>query len=61
MRPFVRLDEARTRDTGGTGLGLAIVDEIVRTHGGELELDESPEGGLLVRVRLPAAPDGGSG
>ena len=61
VRPFVRLDEARTRDTGGTGLGLAIVDEIVRTHGGVLALDESPEGGLLVSVELPAAPGGGSG
>ncbi|MCB0985651.1 MAG: HAMP domain-containing histidine kinase, partial [Ilumatobacter sp.] len=56
VQPFVRLDEARTRDTGGTGLGLAIVDEIVRTHGGVLALDESPEGGLLVSVELPAAP-----
>ncbi|HYZ34748.1 MAG TPA: ATP-binding protein [Crenalkalicoccus sp.] len=38
---------------GGTGLGLAIARDIVRAHGGEISLEESPLGGLRARVRLP--------
>jgi len=51
--PFVRLEGSRNRDTGGTGLGLSIARSIIRGHGGEIELDNRPEGGLLVRVSLP--------
>jgi signal transduction histidine kinase len=43
------------RDGGGTGLGLAIAAEITAGHGGALGLERSPQGGLLVRYRLPAA------
>ena len=41
---------------GGSGLGLAIVEAAVSAHGGRLELDTSPEGGLSARLLLPAAP-----
>ncbi|TCZ65349.1 ATP-binding protein [Roseicella aquatilis] len=37
----------------GTGLGLSIARDIVRSHGGEIELEESPLGGLRARLRLP--------
>ena len=53
FRPFYRLDESRNPATGGTGLGLAIARDIARAHGGEIELDVSPQGGLRARVRLP--------
>ncbi|WP_428375507.1 ATP-binding protein [Lichenicoccus sp.] len=39
--------------TGGTGLGLTIARDIVRAHGGELSLENSPMGGLRARIRLP--------
>ncbi|UIJ34269.1 cell wall metabolism sensor histidine kinase WalK [Allobranchiibius sp. GilTou73] len=50
---FVRLDESRTREVGGSGLGLAIVREIVRAHGGTVQVDRSARGGAQFTVRLP--------
>ncbi len=38
---------------GGTGLGLTIARDIVRAHGGEIWLEQSPMGGLRARIRLP--------
>ena len=53
MRPFVRLDDARGRDTGGTGLGLSIAQTAIENHGGQIFLENSDLGGLRVRVVLP--------
>lgn len=53
FKPFYRLDDARNQDRGGTGLGLAIARDVVRGHGGEIGLSESPLGGLRVTVRMP--------
>ncbi|MCY7344050.1 MAG: HAMP domain-containing histidine kinase [Pseudonocardia sp.] len=54
---FVRLDDARARSDGGSGLGLAIVAEVVAAHRGSVELAQTPGGGALFRVRLPAAAE----
>ncbi len=48
------------RREGGIGLGLAIVQQIVSTHGGEIEAAESRLGGALFRIRLPRAQTGAS-
>ncbi|MEJ1160746.1 ATP-binding protein [Prosthecomicrobium sp. N25] len=53
FRPFYRLDRARNQDEGGTGLGLAITRDIVRGHGGDVRLEESPLGGLRAILRIP--------
>jgi len=53
MRPFVRLDSARGRDTGGTGLGLSIAQTAIENHGGRIFLENSELGGLRVRIVLP--------
>ncbi|MGI3778845.1 MAG: ATP-binding protein [Janthinobacterium lividum] len=39
---------------GGTGLGLTIARDIVRAHGGDIVLQDSPLGGLRACIRLPA-------
>jgi two-component system, OmpR family, osmolarity sensor histidine kinase EnvZ len=54
FKPFVRLDEARNQDEGGSGLGLAIARDVIRIHGGDITLHDSPLGGLRVLLRLPA-------
>lgn len=53
FRPFYRIDSSRNQETGGVGLGLSIARDIVHAHGGELELQKSPHGGLAVHIILP--------
>ena len=55
FRPFYRVTEARTRDTGGVGLGLAITERVVRLHGGRIRAMNEPDGGLLVEMIFPRA------
>ncbi|GAA1859906.1 HAMP domain-containing sensor histidine kinase [Myceligenerans crystallogenes] len=50
---FYRADSSRNRESGGSGLGLAIVSAIVDAHRGEIEVVQTPGGGLTVRVTLP--------
>lgn len=59
VEPFTRLDEARNRDAAtGVGLGLAIVSEALRSHAGQLVLEDSTRlGGLRAVMRLPLRPD----
>ena len=42
----------------GLGLGLALVAEIVRWHGGRIDVEAPGSGGSLFRVTLPAAGGG---
>jgi signal transduction histidine kinase len=53
--PFVRLENSRNMDTGGVGLGLAIARSIIRSHGGDIMLQNRPEGGLRVTIALHGA------
>lgn len=53
FKAFPRLESSRNSGTGGVGLGLTIARDIVRTHGGDVVLEDSPLGGLRARVRLP--------
>jgi signal transduction histidine kinase len=45
-------------ERSGTGLGLAIAADVVAAYGGEIVLEDSPLGGLRVRLTLPAAGAG---
>jgi signal transduction histidine kinase len=63
--PAENLDKIRdpfftTKEVGtGTGLGLSIVDEIIRSHGGELQIESKPGKGstfsVILPIRQPAA------
>jgi signal transduction histidine kinase len=53
FKPFTRLDPARNPEDGSIGLGLAIARTLIHQHGGELTLENHPQGGLQVQVLLP--------
>lgn len=52
---FARLQEGRSRDQGGTGLGLALSRRVAESHGGRIEVDDSPLGGACFVVSLPSS------
>ena len=53
FKPFYRIEGSRNPGTGGVGLGLTIARDVIRGHGGEIRLGDSPNGGLRVRLRVP--------
>ena len=55
FEPFVRLDTARSRESGGSGLGLAIARSIVVAHRGTLGVARPAAGGSRFTIRLPLA------
>jgi two-component system sensor histidine kinase CpxA len=57
LRPFYRVDYARSPTTGGFGVGLAIADRAVRLHHGGLCASNRPDGGATFRITLPASDD----
>lgn len=54
FEPFRRLGGDRTGSYRGVGLGLSIVRSVVRAHGGTVTAEGREEGGLALRVVLPA-------
>jgi signal transduction histidine kinase len=55
-QPLRRLGAERTGSDDGTGLGLSIVAATAEVHGGSLDLQARPGGGLDVTITLPLAP-----
>jgi two-component system sensor histidine kinase CpxA len=56
FRPFYRVDDSRSRESGGVGLGLAIVKSCVEASGGTVTCRNRVPKGLEVIIRLKAAP-----
>jgi two-component system phosphate regulon sensor histidine kinase PhoR len=56
FRKFVRGTAARALNVRGTGIGLAMVDQIVKAHGGHLELTSEPGRGSRFTMWLPTHP-----
>jgi len=53
FRRFVRGTSARTLNVKGTGIGLAMAAQIVKAHGGRLELASEPGRGSRFTILLP--------
>lgn len=50
---FRRIEGARRRTHEGSGIGLALVSELVRMHGGSIDVESKLNEGTTFRVRLP--------
>jgi two-component system sensor histidine kinase MprB len=46
---------AAARGLPGSGLGLAIVRQVAEAHGGRVEVEQPPDGGTRMRLRVPLA------
>ena len=55
LKPFIRLDQSRSSQTGGYGMGLAIVQKILYLHKGEVLISQSGLGGARVTLCWPSA------
>ncbi len=53
FRKFVRGAAAQSMNVKGTGIGLAMAEQIVRAHGGRLELVSEPSRGSRFTILLP--------
>ena len=54
FKPFFRLDKSRSLNHSGVGLGLAIVEDVINSHGGNIQLSKSRFNGLQVKISLPS-------
>jgi len=50
---FYKSSSSRKRDDGGTGLGLSISKKLAQAHGGNLEVQNHPEGGAVFSLTIP--------
>ena len=53
FKPFFRLDKSRSLNKSGVGLGLAIVEDVINSHGGNIQMSKSKMNGLSVKISLP--------
>ena len=53
FEPFVRIGQARDRQTGGYGLGLTIAKRAISLHGGEMNAANEDDHGISILIRLP--------
>ena len=53
FKPFYKVDKSRNQTKSSVGLGLSIASDIVRSHGGNIELGKSEMGGLKIKIVLP--------
>jgi two-component system osmolarity sensor histidine kinase EnvZ len=54
FKPFYKINKSRGDSKSSVGLGLSIASDIIRSHGGNIVLENSPKKGLRVRIFLPS-------
>lgn len=52
-QPFHQVDNSYTRRCEGTGLGLSLVKGLVGLHGGDVQMESTPDVGTQVTVTIP--------
>ena len=53
FKPFYKINKGRGDSKSSVGLGLSIASDVVRSHGGKIDLNRSKLGGLCVKISLP--------
>jgi len=53
FKPFYKIDKGRADAKSSVGLGLSIASDIIRSHGGNIQLEKSSLNGLGVKIFLP--------
>ena len=53
FKPFYKVDKGRGDSRSSVGLGLSITSDIIKSHGGNILLEKSPQNGLRVKIFLP--------
>ena len=53
FKPFYKIDKGRGGSKSSVGLGLSIALDTIKSHGGNILLEESSLGGLRVKIILP--------
>ena len=54
FKPFYKIDKSRNQTKSSVGLGMSIASDIIKSHGGNIELGKANLGGLKVKISLPS-------
>ena len=54
FKPFYKIDKSRNEAKSSVCLGLSIASDIIKSHGGKISLENSPNNGLRVKISLPS-------
>jgi len=54
FKPFYKIDKSRNQNKSSVGLGMSIASDIIKSHGGNIELGKANLGGLKVKISLPS-------
>ena len=53
FKPFYKINKSRGDSKSSVGLGLSIASDVIRSHGGNIKLEKSPEKGLRIKIFFP--------
>jgi two-component system, OmpR family, osmolarity sensor histidine kinase EnvZ len=53
FKPFYKIDKSRGNSKSSVGLGMSIASDIIKSHGGNIVLGQSPQNGLSIKITFP--------